>query len=367
MLLGTLLGDASLEWTTAYRYPRYRASHGLPQKDYCWAKYRLLWEFCNQDPKDIPNGGYGTTTVRFETRTTERFFWLGSLCLRPHPTKAHRRKKVVTQEWVDLLTWEAVAWWFMDDGCKQSTGLMISTHSFSKAEVDLLADWLTNHGCPAHAAKTRKGETKEYWILQIPTESAAIFKKRVSPYILPMMRYKLEGVGPAGRVYNCLFCGEPYQNLRLTNPEIPCCLKPECKRVRNRQRGAKWVTRLGSAEVYRRAREALTKDPEKKAAAHAKALQRQREAFEDPVYRTKMNAWKKEYRLKLKAEGRPDQAPRLSLTCQFCAAMFVNSKAHTVKPSWPVIYCPAPECLEKKEKAMRRIRQDRQNAKRAVG
>jgi hypothetical protein len=305
MLLGTLLGDGNLTKNPGALFPRYRANHGFPQKDYCLRKYWLLKDHVGTPPKDVPNKGFGTTSVVFSTLSDPEFEFLEMLCLRPNPAKLGKLKKVVTPEWVAELTWEAVAWWFMDDGSRQDGSLTIATHSFSKPEVELLCGWLTNHGCPAHPELTRKGPKKEYWTIRIPTDSAPIFKQKVDPFILPMMRYKLETAGPRGQVFNCTFCGDSYQNKTLTNPEIPCCYKPECKKTRNWQRGARWEAKIGQPERYRRTKEKLEADPERKTKERAERTAKQQERFQDPAYREAHNAWRREHRRKRKGAGLP--------------------------------------------------------------
>ncbi len=304
MLLGTLLGDGNLTKNPGALFPRYRANHGFPQKDYCLRKYWLLKDHVGTPPKDVPNKGFGTISVVFSTLSDPEFEFLEMLCLRPNPDKPGKLKKAVTPEWVAELTWEAVAWWFMDDGCKQNTALQISTHSFSKAEVDLLAGWLTARGCPAHSRQTRKGK-KYYWILCIPTESAEIFVERVSPFILPMMRYKLEGIGRRGLECSCMFCGDPMRQRNQRVSQDPCCRKPECLQKAAYNRNDRYMEKLGQPERYRRTKERLEKEPEKKAAVRAEATRKQQERFKDPEYRAQHNAWKKEYRAQRKAAGLP--------------------------------------------------------------
>ena len=262
MVVGTLLGDASM-WMLS-RYPRYRAAHGLPQKDYCAAKETLLREFIRTPMKVYPNGGHGAFTARFDTLTSPEFLFVRRLCYRPDATTG-KLKKTVTPEWVDQLTWEAVAWWFMDDGCRQENALMISTHSFKKEEVELLADWLTLHGCPAYAHKTRKGPTKTYYLLKITTESAATFKENVDPFILPMMRYKLETAGPRGETLSCTFCGKEFAGNGRQNGgqgKTPCCRRPTCKKKAVALRSKTYEERMGGSKVrYQRERAARSKRP----------------------------------------------------------------------------------------------------------
>lgn len=369
LLLGTLLGDGSLEQGVSNRHLKYRASHGLPQKAYCWEKYLRLKQQLpiGLPPKDIPNGGYGTTTVRFETLVTPALEFLRPLCLVPHATKPRRWSKYVTQAWADQLTWEAVAWWFMDDGARQANHIQISTHSFLLEEVQRLADWLAKNGCPAYPRKTRKGPKKEYWILVIPTESAKIFREQVMPYMHPTMLYKLDFEERLG--FKCMFCGNEFRQEGkkcLVNPEIPCCSNPACVLERNRTRNDRWQQRIGMKELYQRQLRRNEENPEKAKAQQEKARARQRERFADPAYRAKQQAWKREYRAKRKEEGKPDSAPRLQHTCQFCGTPFSNSKEHSLTRNAEWIYCSSPECVAKKDELRLAGRGARQSEKRRL-
>ncbi len=262
MVLGTLLGDGCL--CLKDTHPRYRCVHGRPQKDYCALKELLIRNFVKTPVKEVENKGFGDRSVVFNTLTSPEFDFLIPLCFRPHPVTG-KLKKTVTQEWASILTWEMIAWWFMDDGCKQGPALAIATHSFSKEEVDILANRLTEMGCPAHAHKTRKGKAKTYYILKIPTESVPVFEENVRPFILPMMRYKLEETGPSGMVLNCTFCGKEFAgNGRHKGGQgkTPCCRRPTCKKKAVALRAKVYEKNLGGPQArYQREKAVKAKRP----------------------------------------------------------------------------------------------------------
>jgi hypothetical protein len=284
------------------RHPRYRATHGLPQKDYCQLKEIILRNFVRAPMEVIPNQGYGEFTARFWTLSSPEFDFLIPLCYRPDPITG-KLKKTVTPEWVAHLTWEAVAWWFMDDGCRQENSLMIATHSFSKEEVDLLAVWLTANGCPAHAHKTRKGKTKTYYVLKIPTESAGKFKTQVDPFILPMMRYKLETAGPRGTELSCTFCGGAFRgNGRHLGGQgkFPCCQNRKCRKEASAASSARCAENLGGQKVrYQKERARLeqkTEEERESLRQHINARQNARSANMTPAAKAAFLKRKRERR-----------------------------------------------------------------------
>lgn len=304
MVIGTMLGDASLSLKDTH--PRYRAAHGLPQKDYCALKELIIRNLVRTPMRVTTNAGYGDFTARFDTLTSPEFDFLIPLCFREVNGKL---KKTVTPEWVAQLTWEAVAWWFMDDGCRQATALQISTHSFSKEEVDLLADWLTRQGCPAHAHKTRKGKTKTYYILKIPTASVPVFEQHVRPFILPMMAYKLDGTGPSGTALSCTFCGREFEgNGRNSGgrAKAPCCGRVKCRKAAKQAVSSRYGAKLGQREIYRRAKTRLLgKSPEEQHAEKVRARKRLLERESDPAHKAAKLAKKRQWRLKRKVMGLP--------------------------------------------------------------
>ena len=309
------------------------------------------------------NGGYGDFTVRFHTRVSPMLMPFHRLCRTPDATRPGKWKKTVTQEWVNQLTWESVAWWYMDDGCKQNRSAMFNTQSFSKEEVDLLAGWFTKRGLEAEAKLTRKGRGKIYWILRISTASSERLAKKVRPFILPEMLYKIEGLGTQTRTCMCAFCGKEFQGNGLTSKTRPSCKRPTCRAQSIQEIKRKHQATIDQKERYRNTKETLSLIPEKKKQVRQLASERQRQRFQDPEYREAHNEWKKKYRVQRKQEGRPEKQG-MELTCQFCQTPFRNTATHKVYRSSPITFCAAPACLEKKRKLSRQVRQERQNTKR---
>lgn len=309
LILGSLLGDGSMNFSqpqNGFCKGRFRMNHSSKQEAYCRYKAQLLEDYVNTPAQIVPNLGYGEESCVFATLLTPVLWEFNALCYLENPEASGKFQKHVTQAWVDQLTWEAVAWWFMDDGARQANHIQISTHSFSLEEVQRLADWLTRNGCPARPHKTRRGPKKEYWVLIIPTESAKVFREKVMPYMHHSMLYKLDF--EERKEFTCKFCGTEFRQEgghNLVNPLEPCCSARVCKSQRNAARSAKWHAKIGMKELYQRQLKRNEANPEKAKQARAAATARQQKRFEDPEYREKMNAWKREYRAKRKAAGLP--------------------------------------------------------------
>ena len=69
------------------------------------------------------------------------------------------RKKIVPENIRELLTPHGLAFWIMDDGSKQGSGLHISVYGFSNTDVDKLMFTLQdkfNHECSIHYNRDNK-------------------------------------------------------------------------------------------------------------------------------------------------------------------------------------------------------------------
>ncbi len=111
MVLGTILGDASMGWTTTF--PRYNAVHSTNQKDYCQSKLDLLRNYSNSNTvKEAENLGWGNKVVRFSTMSTPVFEIIRHLCYKSDPSKPSCLRKAISKERVEQLNWAQVAWWY---------------------------------------------------------------------------------------------------------------------------------------------------------------------------------------------------------------------------------------------------------------
>jgi hypothetical protein len=137
-------------------------------------------------------GNYRLEVSKPDSRTGKVYkSWRGNSKSHPVFTKIYNElypnnKKVLTQEYLDTIHHPiALAYWFMDDGCKNG---VLSTNCFSEQEDELLVSWMKNKWgieCTLQRNKTN-------FVLYIKSESRLKFEKLIFPYMLPSMYYKLK-------------------------------------------------------------------------------------------------------------------------------------------------------------------------------
>lgn len=233
MLLGTMLGDAHM--SVRNKNPSYTSKHGFKQHEYNLAKYRVLSEFVRTPPKKAKNGGYGEWSSVWQTLTAPALWPIAFLCL-------HDGKKLVTQEWLDQLTWEGVAWWYQDDGSlSKNRSMSFHTQGFSKEEVELLASWLTQNGIPAQPAskKSRHNTEHLYWVIDLGVDAAYMLAEKIRPFIVPTMQYKI-ALPERNTMIVCTVCGEeftapPNHHAKYDPTANAICDSKTCKLQRHRE------------------------------------------------------------------------------------------------------------------------------------
>lgn len=95
-------------------------------------------------------------------------------------------KKTITKRFLNKITSPiALAFWFMDDGCKDGT---IATNGFPYNEVVLLNEWMLRKW----NIHTMIYKNSCNYVLHINSESRQNFEDLISPYIIPEMKYKLK-------------------------------------------------------------------------------------------------------------------------------------------------------------------------------
>lgn len=175
ILFGTLLGDSSLQHPGGCKYAKFSVSHSPKQTAFIEAKRSALKEL---QPGQIQTAGDKWGTLRFETS--------------PHPelevlyqSLYPRGKKTVTPAFVQQLTVQSIAWWFMDDGGRILCGVSLATCSFTVAECNLLAEHLGRWGLEP------KVDNNDYPRLRFRIKEARRFAGLVRPYLHDSMLYKI--------------------------------------------------------------------------------------------------------------------------------------------------------------------------------
>jgi len=304
LLLGSLLADGYMDWRS--RYGRFMVRHGGKQAKYCDWKARLLKPYVKTPPRNAVNAGYGRTCRVFNTVTSPVFETIRDLCYKRKDNadgNPVRWMKRINERWLSQLEWPGIAVWFADDGTlARSTGAcrvaIFNTHGNCRADVQLMANRLCQLGLDARVRNVAGG----HHLIYLSARSTREFVDKIRRFTPRAMRYKLRV--PRLRLPCCAFCGqqitEPIANL---NPKRPCCPRPECRRLRNRERNQRYASKPDKRKL-KRAVSKLRRST-MSAAQKAAIYHRQRERFKDSAYRERANALKRAWRKKRREAGLP--------------------------------------------------------------
>lgn len=185
LILGTLLGDASIE--KRWANPRLRIDHAAQQKAYVFWKYDILQNIATRQPHILHEKDQrsGKTFARwyFSTKALPELGFYQQLFYR-------KGRKVIVEEISDCLRDPlSLAVWLMDDGYKRNDcdALRLSTDCFLYKEQLILQKCLDrNFGI--RSAIHKKGAT---WNIYIPSTQMNVARALLAPHIIPSMSYKL--------------------------------------------------------------------------------------------------------------------------------------------------------------------------------
>ncbi len=230
VLLGTLLGDASMTWPKnkmGEKYgegPRLAFNHSSKQFDYLEYKVEKL-KYLGLDFACIPDGnGYKAFTKISPTLSGLFQELYGS------------GKKVVTQAFLDQLTIEGVAYWFMDDGAgnpeevgsRKDHPLSLATCGFSQEENQMIADWFSKmFQVQAKVGTVSNSSEKVYPVIQFDLASSRRLSQLMAPYFYHSLKYKL--LAPEQALHGrCIDCGVVLDRPVDRNRFVRCqaCPKP---------------------------------------------------------------------------------------------------------------------------------------------
>lgn len=188
VLVGTMLGDATIERAKINHSPRLRFEQSFPQHAaYLTNLYVIYMNLVGKHPTVItrkPDRRTGSiySTIRFSTLAFPCFtYYFDSFYV--------ENRKIVPSNIVNLLTARALAYWIMDDGGKGSHGeIILHTRSFTLADVKRLQDALAiNFNLRTRLIEKTPGQ----WVIVIPIKQAEPLKNIVSSHICRSMLYKL--------------------------------------------------------------------------------------------------------------------------------------------------------------------------------
>lgn len=178
IMFGGLLGDSNLHINLKGINAWGKIEHSLKQEDYLKHKREIF--------KNI------TSTVkysdRFDKRTNKiyyscRFNFKTNPALNEFYDMFYNDKKDVPKG-LSLLTPEAIAIWYMDDGTKNLNGYTLCTNSFSIKGNYRLISKLLDYNIEATLQSFKN-------VIYIKKRSKETFKNLIEPYIIDSMKYKI--------------------------------------------------------------------------------------------------------------------------------------------------------------------------------
>lgn len=199
MLNGTLLGDGNMQTESHGKRFRYRALHGLKQREYLEHKYDLLKEFCGTPPKEQKayHKKHKRIDVRigFNTLQREDFGPIGRAFYNYNPN-TNRWVKDVPEDVASRLTARALAYLYMDDGSvKESdttTALRLCLEGFSEVGLERFLQALKlNFNIRGEIYSEIEEGKKVKRRIYIPASESRKFIPLILPYMYDSMLYKI--------------------------------------------------------------------------------------------------------------------------------------------------------------------------------
>lgn len=185
VLLGTLLGDASLKMGKGSVNPAIQCTHSIKQKEYCEYKTKIfenLGAYCKYHKRNIPdkrNGILYEDYMLYIPANPELKYWYSCFY--------KNGKKVIPFELFEYFTEASLAFMFMDDGCKTGKNYSIATICFTKEELLEFRKFLFNKFNIETSLMSNN-------ILYIRACSRELFTNLISPYFCNSMKYKLQSL-----------------------------------------------------------------------------------------------------------------------------------------------------------------------------
>lgn len=232
LVYGTMLGDGHLTPRGAYV-----ATQSYAFREYHWAKYTILSDYVYGVPSKQQKRGTDFWSVKFWTAATPE---LASLRQLWYPDGHKRVNREILQTIDELGFLDCVMWWICDDGTrwgpKYSPTLSLCTHAFPQSDVELLSNWLMEHGYRS-SIREQTQYRKPLYTLMFATESAVRLMRKLTPLVHPTMLYKVAVTG-RNDTEICLFCKQPFQLKTLRRRTdlawFPCCDNPACKSAKKK-------------------------------------------------------------------------------------------------------------------------------------
>ena len=197
IIYGGLMGDAKKMSLSSVAF-----GHGENQKDYLLWKYKKLENVASPTSLKIDINLDKRTEFRFQTW---KFYTYANTDIEKIIMQFYNNgKKGITDEILSNLTPLSVAIWYMDDGhtdfghrqkirnnWNNKPLCYFCTESFTKEECEKIIEWFKNtYNINSYLYKKNCSNGDCYQV-RIKAESAYHFLDLITPYILPMFKYKV--------------------------------------------------------------------------------------------------------------------------------------------------------------------------------
>jgi DNA-binding CsgD family transcriptional regulator len=190
LILGSLIGDASLVFNEENDRYDFQVGHCIEQKEYLEHKAKILNSSIRSYIKDENSFSAGKEffiTSYYNKYELQKIY---NICF-------VNRIKTISHKWLDLLTEEGISYWFMDDGTSsflrnnKSVSARFSTLSFPKEQIILLQNKLLKFNIETSIHKHSDGEGL---VISVLTKSINKLMDLVEPFIIPCMSYKIKRI-----------------------------------------------------------------------------------------------------------------------------------------------------------------------------
>ena len=221
ILYGTLLGDGCITTNRSKDRYHYTVSHSPKQEGYLRFIQKSLEAGgvkCNSKfyiPRKIHKGKeYQTLAISTAVNTK-----IDSLRKEWYPNGT----KIVTLDILNKLTWEGIAYWFMDDasgngllvGNGKDCAYRVATCNFTFEENILIRDWFRSKGLDCEVRSGGNSSTVKYYHLRFTLAASKKITPLISPYFVNCLRYKLVSAETHGRTVDrdelCNFRGRGFE------------------------------------------------------------------------------------------------------------------------------------------------------------
>ena len=186
-IYGTLLGDSCISYADfTSKTPRITMTHGLIQKEYVKFKHNNLPNLRGKISTRINQGFGDFSSVYVSTSHKDLIEVLNVV-------KNKQNKKMITTTWLNKISEEGLAWWYMDDGSLNFSGnspiVSLHTEGFSEIENIKLCEWLNNLG---YKAKIEFSKKKKLYLLKLNVSSSKDWVNNLSKFMCKKLEYKFD-------------------------------------------------------------------------------------------------------------------------------------------------------------------------------